>query len=129
MLRGSQHLSRCKPFAAADIKRCWELSRWGWAPLLARAWRLSGDTRYLDGLNAWSRSWCQANPVNGGSNWLCGQEASIRLLHALQAWKLSDDLDLLLSAALGDLPGLEELPAVAWLLLAAPVSGADNLDG
>ena len=65
-------------------------SRWSWAPLLARAWRLSGDSRYLDGLNAWSRSWCQANPVNGGSNWLCGQEASIRLLHALQAWQITD---------------------------------------
>ena len=87
---GSQHWSGCKPFAAADIKRCWELSRWGWALLLARAWRLSGDSRYRDGLNAWSRSWCQANPVNGGSNWLCGQEASMRLLHALQAWQLSD---------------------------------------
>jgi len=87
---GSQHWSRCKPFAGADIKRCWELSRWGWAPLLARAWRLSGDSRYRDALNAWSRSWCQANPVNGGSNWLCGQEASMRLLHALQAWQLSD---------------------------------------
>lgn len=86
---GSQHWSRCIPFAGADIKRCWELSRWGWAPLLARAWCLSGDSRYRDGLNAWSESWCQANPVNGGSNWLCGQEASMRLLHALQAWQLS----------------------------------------
>jgi hypothetical protein len=28
--------------------------------------------------------------VNGGSNWLCGQEASMRLLHALQAWQLAD---------------------------------------
>ena len=87
---GCQHWSCCKPFAAADIKRVWELSRWGWAPLLARAWRLSGNDRYLDGLNAWSRSWCQANPLNGGSNWLCGQEASMRLLHALQAWQLTD---------------------------------------
>ena len=92
---GSQHWSRCKPFAAADIKRCWELSRWGWAPLLARAWRLSGDTRYLDGLNAWSKSWCEANPVHGGSNWLCGQESSIRLLHALQAWQISDAQEML----------------------------------
>ena len=89
---GSQHWSTCKTFAGADIKRCWELSRWGWAPLLARAWRLSGDSRYRDGLNAWSKSWCQANPVNAGSNWLCGQEASMRLLHALQAWQLSDSL-------------------------------------
>ena len=87
---GAQHWSLCKPFAGADIKRCWELSRWGWAPLLVRAWRLSGNSRYRDGLNAWSRSWCLANPVNGGSNWLCGQEASIRLLHTLQACQLSD---------------------------------------
>lgn len=85
---GREHWSRCRPFAGADIKRCWELSRWGWAPLLARAWRLSGNSRYRDGLNAWSQSWCLANPVNGGSNWLCGQEASMRLLHALQAWHL-----------------------------------------
>ena len=89
---GSHHWSRCKPFVAADIKRCWELSRWGWAPLLARAWRLSGDSRYFDALNAWILSWCQANPVNAGCNWLCGQEASIRLLHALQSWQLIDGL-------------------------------------
>jgi hypothetical protein len=77
-----------KTFTGSDIKRCWELSRWGWAPLLARAWRFSGDGRYRDGLNAWSQSWCQANPVNAGTNWLCGQEASMRLLNALQAWQL-----------------------------------------
>ena len=87
---GAQHWSRCRPFAGADIKRCWELSRWGWAPLLIRAWRLSGDHRYRDVFNSWCQSWCQANPVNGGSNWLCGQEASMRLLHALQAWQLAD---------------------------------------
>ncbi len=92
---GSQHWSRCNPFGAADIKRCWELSRWGWAPLLARAWRFSGDARYSDGLNAWIQSWCHFNPVNGGCNWLCGQEASMRLLHALQAWQLSDAPSLL----------------------------------
>ena len=87
---GSEHWSRCKPFAATDVKRCWELSRWGWAPLLARAWRFTGDSCYLDGLNTWTQSWCQANPVHGGLNWLCGQEASLRLLHAFQAWQLSD---------------------------------------
>ncbi|QNI57189.1 heparinase II/III-like family protein [Synechococcus sp. BIOS-U3-1] len=87
---GSQHWSCCRPFAGADIKRCWELSRWAWAPLLIRAWRLSGDHRYRDGFNSWCLSWCQANPVNGGSNWVCGQEASMRLLHALQAWQLAD---------------------------------------
>ena len=87
---GSEHWSRCRPFAGADIKRCWELSRWAWAPLLARAWRWSGDSRYRNGLNIWIQSWCEANPVNAGSNWLCGQEASMRLLHAMQAWQLCD---------------------------------------
>ena len=86
----AQHWSLCQPFAGADIKRCWELSRWGWAPLLARAWRFSGDGRYRVGLKAWIQSWCQANPVNADSNWLCGQETSMRLLHALQAWQLCD---------------------------------------
>jgi len=86
----SQHWSRCRPFQYADIKRCWELSRWSWAPLLIRAWRLTGDHSYRDAFNSWCHSWCQSNPVNGGSNWLCGQEASIRLLHALQAWQLAD---------------------------------------
>ena len=84
------HWSRCNPFNGKDIKRCWELSRWSWASLLARAWRISGENRYREGLNNWSLSWCQANPINGGCNWLCGQEASIRLLHALQAWQLCD---------------------------------------
>ena len=92
---GSHHWTRCKPFAASDIKRCWELSRWGWAPLLMRAWRFTHDKRYLDALNAWIQSWCDSNPVNGGSNWLCSQEASIRLLHALQVWQLSDFSDLI----------------------------------
>lgn len=87
---GAQHWSRCRPFAGTDIKRCWELSRWGWAPLLIRAWRFSGESRYRDGFNSWCQSWCQANSVNGGSNWLCGQEASMRLLHALQAWQFAD---------------------------------------
>ena len=86
----AKHWSRCHSYADTDIKRCWELSRWAWAPLLARAWRLSGASRFCDGMNAWSDSWCQANPVNGGSNWLCGQEASMRLIHALQAWQLVD---------------------------------------
>ncbi|MDA7676994.1 heparinase II/III family protein [bacterium] len=86
----SNHWSKCRPFGGADIKRCWELSRWGWAPLLARAWRLTGDVCYRDASNDWIKSWCLANPVNGGSNWLCGQEVSMRLLHALQAWQLCD---------------------------------------
>ena len=66
---GSQHWSLCKPFSSSDIKRCWELSRFGWAPLLARAWRFTGDS-----LPRWppqvEPELVPIDPVNGGGNWL-----------------------------------------------------------
>ena len=48
---------------------------------------LTGNHRYRDGFNSWCKSWCQVNPVNGGCNWLRGQEASIRLPIC---WQLAD---------------------------------------
>lgn len=77
------HWSRAR--VRGDIKDIWELSRFTWAPVLARAWRVTGDPKYLDTLNAWLRDWTSANPVNAGANWSCGQEASIRLMHVLLA--------------------------------------------
>ena len=86
---GSQHWSRCQPFAAIDIKRCWELSRWAWAPLracLAVQWRQP--------LHRWAE--CldpELVPVQSRERRLqlaLRLEASIRLLHAFQAWQLSD---------------------------------------
>lgn len=73
---------------ASDIKDIWEASRFSWAPVLARAWRLSGDDRYRRTLERWVLDWCTANPVNGGPNWECGQETSIRLLNLLLACQL-----------------------------------------
>ena len=83
------HWSECRDTSkSGDIKECWELSRWNWAPTLSRAFILSGKTKYIDFLNHLMEDWCKSNPYNGGINWLCGQEISIRLINALVSWKL-----------------------------------------
>ena len=39
-----------------DIKIVWESSRWSWAPIFARAIRLTGKKKYIDGLESFSKS-------------------------------------------------------------------------
>ena len=65
-----------------DVKLLWEISRFGWAYSLARAYALTGDERYVDGFFSLLRSWREANAPNKGLNWHSGQEIAIRL-HAL----------------------------------------------
>lgn len=85
------HWSKIEDFNldAGDIKIVWELSRFTWAPLFARAWRLSGDTRYLSALELWTQAWWRRNPPNTGPNWMCGQETSIRLTNMLLALRIA----------------------------------------
>jgi len=66
------HWSKLNEFRGGDIKVVWEASRFEWAPLLAQAWRIEGEERYLDTLNAWLLDWVKCNPVNSGVNWKCG---------------------------------------------------------
>jgi hypothetical protein len=73
-----------------DIKIIWELSRFTWAPVFARAWRTSGDARYLSALYLWIQDWWWRNPPNTGPNWMCGQEASIRLINMLLALRIAE---------------------------------------
>ncbi|WP_180147322.1 alginate lyase family protein [Desulfoluna butyratoxydans] len=68
-----------------DIKTIWEVSRFDWMIVYARAYRLSGDDRYFKAINDWSSDWTQENPLNCGPNWRCAQEASIRVLQTLLA--------------------------------------------
>jgi len=68
-----------------DIKSVWEMSRFTWATVFARAWRASGDRRYGLALLHWTEDWWQRNPPNVGPNWMCGQESSIRLMNILVA--------------------------------------------
>ncbi len=71
---------RIGDFAAGDIKRVWELSRFDWTMAFAQQAR-AGEPEALNRLNAWIADWARANPPYRGPNWKCAQEASIRLLH------------------------------------------------
>jgi hypothetical protein len=70
---------------AGDIKNIWEASRFEWAVTLARAFRISGKSEYMETLNAWLKDWVKSNPLNTGPNWKCGQEASIRVFNLINA--------------------------------------------
>lgn len=65
-------------FDGSDIKVPWELSRCQHLPLLAAAFKLSGERRYLDEIGAQLDSWIEANPVEMGPNWLCTMDIAIR---------------------------------------------------
>lgn len=82
-----KHWSRIPHFDPdfGDIKLVWELSRFSWLLLFARAYLQSGDVRFVERANAWVVDWMKHNPVNVGSNWMCGQETAIRLNHVLLA--------------------------------------------
>ncbi len=69
--------------AIGDMKCIWEASRWDWALIFARAYRLSHDSAYSTTLNAWASDWIVNNPANVGPNWKCGQETAIRMMQAL----------------------------------------------
>ena len=86
-----RHWTGLKDFDSSlgDIKIVWEASRFRWAPMLARAYRMTGEHQHLELLNAWIADWTERNPTNRGPNWKCGQEAGIRLIHTLlAAWIL-----------------------------------------
>lgn len=74
-----------------DIKTIWELSRFDWVMAMAQR-GAAGESSELVRLNQWLEHWCQSNPAFLGSNWKCGQEASIRVMHlALAARFLGQD--------------------------------------
>jgi len=80
-----RHFSRISDFnnSIGDIKTIWEASRFDWLLLLARAFRLTGDRKYIDVINDWTADWIKHNPYCSGPNWKCGQETAIRMLNML----------------------------------------------
>lgn len=77
---GLRHWSELSDAADGDIKRVWELSRFPWAFALARAFGRTGDERFKDAFWGLFADWCEGNPPNLGPNWMCGQEATFRLM-------------------------------------------------
>ncbi|MBM3867445.1 MAG: hypothetical protein FJ384_00750 [Verrucomicrobia bacterium] len=85
-----RHWSRIPDAGADDIKGVWELSRFPWAYALVRAWLRDGADRHVELFWSTLEDWMARNPPNRGPNWMCGQEASLRLIavtFALQAFR------------------------------------------
>jgi len=72
----------------SDIKVPWELSRSQHLPLLAGAYRLTSDRRYLDELGSQFQSWIAANPVELGPNWATTMDVAIRAANWVAALAL-----------------------------------------
>lgn len=77
---GGRHLS-----PGVDIKDLWEPARLGWAFVLGRAYRWSGDERFAEAFWRLLEDFDRANPPYLGVNWLSGQEVALRLLALLFA--------------------------------------------
>lgn len=74
------HWSEISDFAGGDIKGVWELSRFPWAFALTRAHARTGEAKYAEAFWRLFARWCDCNPPNQGANWMCGQEATFRLM-------------------------------------------------
>ena len=74
------HRLRLKTFFrdTSDIKVPWELSRFQHLPLLAAAFLISGEPRYVDEIGEQLESWIATNPVEVGVNWICTMDVAIR---------------------------------------------------
>jgi hypothetical protein len=66
--------------AVGDHKVTWELNRHQHLVVLAKAWLLSGDEKYIRELIAQWHSWIEANPYPVGINWGSSLEVAFRSL-------------------------------------------------
>jgi hypothetical protein len=71
-----------------NIKYLWEPSRHLELTTLAQAYRLTGDTRYLEGCRTLLTSWFEQCPYPLGVHWASSLELAIRLLNWATAWHL-----------------------------------------
>ena len=105
------HWSRQRDAGSDDIKGVWELSRFAWAYSLVRAWLRDGDDRHVELFWTTLEDWMTRNPPNRGPNWMCGQEAALRLIavtYSTQAFRdhpATTDDRLTLVARLADVTG------------------------
>ncbi len=90
-----------------DHKVIWELNRQQFLPVLAVAWRLTGDDRYPARIAGLLDGWLEANPPGLGINWASSLEVAFRsiawtwTLHLLGPGILPRDLTERVVASLG----------------------------
>jgi hypothetical protein len=74
----------------ANVKQVWELSRHHHLTVLAAAWWLTGEERYVDVVERHLRSWWRQNPFLSGVNWSSGIELGVRLISWVWVRRLLD---------------------------------------
>jgi hypothetical protein len=74
------HWSKIDDFGFGDIKVIWEMSRFGFAYSLVRAYWRTGNEEYPELFWQLVEDWRRKNQPNKGPNWKCGQEISLRLM-------------------------------------------------
>lgn len=74
------HWSQIGDFDRGDIRIIWELSRFGFAFALVRAYWRTSNEKYAELFWDAFEDWREQNPPQTGANWKCGQEASIRAM-------------------------------------------------
>ena len=66
-----------------DIKVVWEISRFSHFFILARAFLLTENIKYVDAFKTQLSDWIKNNPYSYGANYKCGQECSLRMMSCL----------------------------------------------
>jgi Heparinase II/III-like protein/Heparinase II/III N-terminus len=76
---------------AGDHKVIWELNRHQYLVAMAQAWRFSGRSEFVDGIEALLCSWYAANPPWSGINWCSALEVAFRAWSWIWVWHLAGE--------------------------------------
>ena len=74
-----------------NVKQVWEMSRLQHLTLLATAWFLTHEEKYVNRVADHLRSWWQENPFLSGVHWTSGIELGVRLISLAWIRRLLDD--------------------------------------
>ncbi len=92
----------------SDVKAPWELSRLQFAPVVAKAYVLTGDRTYRKVLRSLLTDWIERNPIGRGINWTVAMEAALRGI------SLCLTMDLLWPFSGEEKPWLDQMTASLW---------------
>ncbi len=92
----------------SDVKAPWELSRLQFAPVVAKAYVLTGDRRYREALRSLLTDWIERNPIGRGVNWTVAMEAALRGI------SLCLTMELLWPFSSEEKPWLDQMTASLW---------------
>ncbi|WP_198401171.1 heparinase II/III domain-containing protein [Erysipelothrix larvae] len=78
-----------------DIKVIWEASRFTHFLYFARAYILTKNDKYYEAFSSQLDSWLRDNPYSYGSNYKCGQEATLRMTNVLIVYAIFNEFNLI----------------------------------